>query len=124
MYEDAIKNYEGEDPLENWYEYILWVEQSYPKRWHESHIGRLLQQCLAIFEKETKYHQDRRYIRLWINYVSDILCIYRDIILYINNENLFFFLDKYAKESLGIVPVITQQWHRNYGGRYVQSLGF
>lgn len=69
MYEDAIKNYDGDDPLENWYEYILWVEQSYPKNGHESHIGKLLQQCLAIFEKETKYHQDRRYIRLWINYV-------------------------------------------------------
>ncbi|GAB1864553.1 Mitotic checkpoint serine/threonine-protein kinase BUB1 [Camponotus japonicus] len=70
MYEDAIKNYEGDDPLENWYEYILWVEQSYPKSGHESHIGRLLQQCLSLFEKETKYHQDRRYIRLWINYIS------------------------------------------------------
>lgn len=33
MYEDAIKNYDGDDPLENWYEYILWVEQSYPKKW-------------------------------------------------------------------------------------------
>lgn len=75
MYEDAIKNYEGDDPLENWYEYILWVEQSYPKNGHESHIGRLLQQCLAMFEKETKYHQDRRYIRLWINYVSIIIYI-------------------------------------------------
>ncbi|XP_031839183.1 uncharacterized protein LOC116429876 isoform X1 [Nomia melanderi] len=70
MYEAAIKNYEGDDPLENWYEYILWVEQSYPKSGHESHIGKLLQQCLSIFEKETKYHQDRRYIRLWINYIS------------------------------------------------------
>ncbi|KAL0113098.1 hypothetical protein PUN28_012366 [Cardiocondyla obscurior] len=70
MYEDAIKNYEGEDPLENWYEYILWVEQSYPKSGHESHIGRLLQQCLATFEKDVRYHQDRRYIRLWINYIS------------------------------------------------------
>lgn len=70
MYEDAIRNYDGDDPLENWYEYILWVEQSYPKSGHESHIGRLLQQCLATFEKETKYHQDRRYIRLWINYIS------------------------------------------------------
>ncbi|CAK9799760.1 Mitotic checkpoint serine/threonine-protein kinase BUB1 [Anthophora plagiata] len=70
MYEDAIKNYEGDDPLESWYEYILWVEQSYPKSGHESHIGKLLQQCLAMFEKETKYHQDRRYIRLWINYIN------------------------------------------------------
>ncbi|XP_024943034.1 uncharacterized protein LOC107269786 isoform X2 [Cephus cinctus] len=70
MYEDAIKNYDGDDPLENWYEYILWVEQSYPKSGHESDIGKLLEQCLSTFEKETKYHQDRRYIRLWINYIS------------------------------------------------------
>ncbi|XP_072752100.1 uncharacterized protein [Anoplolepis gracilipes] len=70
IYEDAVKNYEGDDPLENWYEYILWVEQSYPKNGHEAQIGRLLQQCLGTFEKETKYHQDRRYIRLWINYIS------------------------------------------------------
>ncbi|XP_015190130.1 PREDICTED: uncharacterized protein LOC107073858 isoform X2 [Polistes dominula] len=70
MYEDAIRNYEGDDPLENWYEYISWIEQSYPKSGHESHIGKLLQQCLAIFEKETKYYQDQRYIRLWINYIN------------------------------------------------------
>ncbi|XP_046620322.1 uncharacterized protein LOC124305212 [Neodiprion virginianus] len=70
MYEEAIKNYQGEDPLENWYDYILWVEQSFPRSGHDSHIGRLLQQCLATFEKETKYHQDRRFIRLWINYIS------------------------------------------------------
>ncbi|XP_054006125.1 uncharacterized protein LOC128891020 [Hylaeus anthracinus] len=70
MYEAAIKNYEGDDPLENWYEYIIWMEQSCPKSGHESHIAKLLQQCLAIFENEVKYHQDRRYIRLWINYIS------------------------------------------------------
>ncbi|KAK2582113.1 hypothetical protein KPH14_004485 [Odynerus spinipes] len=70
MYEDAIRNYEGDDPLENWYDYILWMEQSYPKSGHESHIGKLLQRCLATFEKETKYYQDQRYIRLWINYIS------------------------------------------------------
>lgn len=70
LHEDAIKNYVGDDPLESWYEYILWMEQSYPKSGHESHIGRLLHQCLGTFEKETKYYQDRRYIRLWINYIS------------------------------------------------------
>lgn len=73
MYEDAIKNYEGDDPLENWYEYISWMEQSYPKSGHESHIGKILQQCLAAFEKDPKYSQDRRYIRLWINYVSTLI---------------------------------------------------
>lgn len=109
MYEDAIKNYEGEDPLENWYEYILWVEQSYPKSGHESHIGRLLQQCLAIFEKDVKYHQDRRYIRLWINYVS-ILRGHNYVIICTNEAR---FLDKYAKESFGAVSVVTWQWYWN-----------
>jgi len=108
MYEDAIKNYEGEDPLENWYEYILWVEQSYPKSGHESHIGRLLQQCLAIFEKDVKYHQDRRYIRLWINYVSNIKTSYVIVC-----TNKIRFLDKYAKESFGTVSAVAQQWYRN-----------
>lgn len=105
MYEDAIKNYEGDDPLENWYEYILWVEQSYPKSGHESHIGRLLQQCLSLFEKETKYHQDRRYIRLWINYVSNLKSIhwYNCILM------PALLLDKYAKKSIRIIPVAAQQ---------------
>lgn len=103
MYEDAIKNYEGDDPLENWYEYILWVEQSYPKSGHESHIGRLLQQCLAIFEKDVKYHQDRRYIRLWINYVSNILCKHSCVIIHTNKA---WFLDKYAKESFGVISTV------------------
>lgn len=83
MYEDAIKNYEGDDPLDNWYDYILWVEQSYPKSGHESHIGRLLQQCLAIFEKDVKYHQDRRFIRLWINYVRNILHKHSCMVIYV-----------------------------------------
>ena len=65
-----IKNYMGDDPLENWYEYISWVEQSYPKSGHDSPMAKLLQQCLTNFEKEVKYHQDRRFIRLWINFVS------------------------------------------------------
>lgn len=69
-HENTIKNYEGDDPLENWYEYILWVEQSYPKDGHGSLLSKLLQQCLTNFEKETRYHQDRRFIRLWINHVS------------------------------------------------------
>lgn len=112
MYEDAIKNYEGDDPLENWYDYILWVEQSYPKSGHESHIGRLLQQCLAIFEKETKYHQDRRYIRLWINYVSNYL-IHKCNCTSMYIDVSFVLLDKYAEKSIRIIPVAASQRYRD-----------
>lgn len=98
MYEDAIKNYEGDDPLENWYEYILWVEQSYPKNGHESHIGRLLQQCLGTFEKETKYHQDRRYIRLWINYVSNTCLVHKyNWVTFCRKQNRFLEIKKLIK---------------------------
>ena len=71
MYEDAIKNYDGNDPLENWFEYISWVEQSFPKSGHESPLAKLLLQCLTNFEKDVRYLQDRRLIRLWINYVNN-----------------------------------------------------
>lgn len=106
MYEEAIKNYEGDDPLESWYEYILWVEQSYPKSGHESHIGKLLQQCLAIFEKETKYHQDRRFIRLWINYVRYLKYILhpRENVSFVILQNKRLVADKYAKKSIRVIP--------------------
>lgn len=110
MYEDAIKNYDGDDPLECWYEYIIWVEQSYPKSGHESHIGKLLQQCLAIFEKETKYHQDRRYIRLWINYVRSFKEMStmekRNAVLDVF-QNKHFVVDKYAEKSIRVIPAFT-----------------
>lgn len=81
------------------------MEQSYPKSGHESHIGRLLQQCLATFEKDVKYHQDRRYIRLWINYVSNILFKYVNYVI-IYKANKAWFLDKYAKDSFGVVSAV------------------
>lgn len=70
-YEKIIQNYAGDDPLEAWYEYIQWVEQSYPKSGKESALIELLAKCLKEFENVERYRQDRRMVKLYIRYVSD-----------------------------------------------------
>lgn len=67
QFESNIKAYTGDDPLELWYEYILWLEQSYPK---DSAMDDVLVKCLIKFENEDKYKQDHRMIKLYIKYVS------------------------------------------------------
>jgi checkpoint serine/threonine-protein kinase len=46
------------------------VEQSYPKRGHEGQIDKLIKECLSKFENDERYAQDRRYLRLWIKFVT------------------------------------------------------
>ncbi|XP_068631003.1 uncharacterized protein BubR1 isoform X2 [Battus philenor] len=69
-HETAIRQYQGMDPLEPWFNYIQWVEQSYPKHGHEGHIDKLIKDCLQLFEKDERYYQDRRLVKLWIKYVD------------------------------------------------------
>lgn len=71
-FENAIRSYEGDDPLDLWYQYISWVEQSYPKHGHEGNLGPLLESCLSKFEKDERYVEDRRFCKLWLKYVSDL----------------------------------------------------
>lgn len=69
-FERLIASYEGEDPLQPWYDYIVWVEQIYPKSGKESAMHEILSKCLALFEKDERYFQDRRMLKLYIKYVS------------------------------------------------------
>lgn len=71
--EQAIHNYDGDDPLEAWYDYIIWIEQSFPSGGKESGLEEVLTKCLINFEDETRYHQDRRLIKLYIKFVSGYL---------------------------------------------------
>lgn len=70
QFEQGIFDYVGEDPLDLWFEYVLWVEQSHPKSGKESALDDLLKRCLSKFEKDDRYKQDQRFIRLFIKYVS------------------------------------------------------
>ncbi|KAK5646419.1 hypothetical protein RI129_004883 [Pyrocoelia pectoralis] len=67
-FENLIRNYQGNDPLENWYEYICWVEQSYPKHGHEGNLVQILEDCLTKFENDKSYINDLRLCKLWIKY--------------------------------------------------------
>lgn len=69
-FERAIDSYAGYDPLDDWYEYILWIEQSYPKSGKETALNEVISTCLAKFENDERYKQDRRMIKLFIKYVS------------------------------------------------------
>lgn len=69
-FENAIRNYDGDDPLENWYNFISWVEQSYPKQGHEGNLIPLLEDCLGKFELDKRYEHDPRLCKLFIKYVS------------------------------------------------------
>lgn len=69
-HEAAIRHYQGPDPLDPWFTYIQWVEQCFPKHGHEGHIDKLIKDCLQLFEKDERYFQDRRFVKLWIKYVS------------------------------------------------------
>lgn len=69
-HEAAVRHYQGPDPLDPWFNYIQWIEQSYPKHGHEGHIDKVIKDCLQLFEKDERYYQDRRLVKLWIKYVS------------------------------------------------------
>lgn len=69
-FEHDIANYDGDDPLDLWFDYVSWVEQSYPKSGKGSALDELLRKCLSTFEKDDRYRQDMRFIRLFIKYVS------------------------------------------------------
>lgn len=69
-FEKSIENYSGGDPLELWYEYIEWIEQSYPKSGKETELNEIISKCLSVFENDERYKQDQRMIKLYIKYVS------------------------------------------------------
>ena len=70
QYEEAIAKYEGSDPLSPWYEFICWIEQSFPQSGNESGLDEAVIKCIVAFENDQRYNQDRRMIKLYIKYVS------------------------------------------------------
>ncbi|XP_004524951.1 uncharacterized protein LOC101463054 [Ceratitis capitata] len=68
--EQAIHGYNGDDPLEPWYSYISWIEQSFPSGGKESGLEEVLTKCLSRFENEEKYFQDRRMIKLYMKFID------------------------------------------------------
>lgn len=49
--------------------YIMWTEQTFPHGGKESNLSTLLECVVKKFTDEKKYHNDPRYIELWIKFV-------------------------------------------------------
>ncbi|PSN56995.1 hypothetical protein C0J52_04234 [Blattella germanica] len=69
-YELRLRTYEGDDPLEIWYEYVLWVEQSFIRDARKGNLSTILENCLKLFRDDERYHQDTRYIDLWLKHIQ------------------------------------------------------
>lgn len=69
----SVENFSGTDRLINWYQYLLWIEENFIIDFKKETIfDQILAACLCQFEKEERYKQDRRLIKLFIKYVSEI----------------------------------------------------
>lgn len=69
---NVIERYSGPDPLHLWYEYLLWIDEHFVIDFKQETIFDLiLSACLCTFEKDERYKQDRRLIKLFIKFVSD-----------------------------------------------------
>lgn len=38
-------------------------------------MDKLIKDCLQLFENDERYFQDRRFIKLWIKYVSTLIIL-------------------------------------------------
>ncbi|KAM4624751.1 mitotic checkpoint serine/threonine-protein kinase BUB1 beta [Polymixia lowei] len=79
-FESELRIYNGDDPLDVWDRYIKWTEQTFPQGGKESNLGTLLEQAATLFTDEKKYHNDPRYVDLWVKFAetcSEPLDIYR-----------------------------------------------
>ncbi|TMW47884.1 hypothetical protein DOY81_007034 [Sarcophaga bullata] len=70
--EKEIHNYNGDDPLSVWYNYVEWIEQSFPSGGKESGLKEVLSKCLSKFESDERYKQDRRMIKLYIKFIDGL----------------------------------------------------
>ncbi|CAK9191828.1 unnamed protein product [Sphagnum troendelagicum] len=67
---EAIDEYEGDDPLEPWLEYIMWVKDAFPSGGIQSELLPLLEACTRTFQTDERYRSDLRYLRVWVQYAD------------------------------------------------------
>ncbi|XP_023658060.1 mitotic checkpoint serine/threonine-protein kinase BUB1 beta [Paramormyrops kingsleyae] len=69
-FESELRLYSGDDPLDVWDRYIKWTQQTYPQGGKESNLSVLLERAVKRFVDETQYHNDSRYVNLWIKFAE------------------------------------------------------
>uniref|UniRef100_A0A1B6KB65 Protein kinase domain-containing protein n=1 Tax=Graphocephala atropunctata TaxID=36148 RepID=A0A1B6KB65_9HEMI len=70
QFELLIRMYEGDDPLKPHYDYVNWIEQSFPKHGPDSNIVQILENTLTAYKDDERYKQDVRYAELLIKYID------------------------------------------------------
>ncbi|XP_077395594.1 mitotic checkpoint serine/threonine-protein kinase BUB1 beta [Festucalex cinctus] len=86
-FESELRLYNGDDPLDVWDRYIKWSEQMFPQGGKESNLSALLEQAVTRYTDEKKYHDDPRYVDLWIKYAG--YCLERlDIYRYMKAQGI------------------------------------
>ncbi|KAG4074414.1 hypothetical protein HA402_000393 [Bradysia odoriphaga] len=68
-WEQAIESYEGNVPLDLWFNYVCWYEQKMSLD-TENKYQWALSKCLATFESNENYKQDIRMVKLWMKYIN------------------------------------------------------
>lgn len=69
-WEDAIRGYNGTDPLDLWFNYITWYEQnrSFDRL---NNLRSIVEKCLLLYQDAEGYKQDTRMVKIWMKYVSN-----------------------------------------------------
>lgn len=62
--------YDGPDPLEPWYRYILWVEEHYPQGGKEGDLLTVLERCLEALRDSGQYKSDNRLLEVYLRYLD------------------------------------------------------
>jgi checkpoint serine/threonine-protein kinase len=69
-FEEKIMQYKGTDPLEIWYDYIKWIQQSKLSGIGSDEVLGVFQRCTKEFLNDARYKNDPRYCRIWIQYAD------------------------------------------------------
>ncbi|KAL4240250.1 protein kinase [Mactra antiquata] len=87
VFEAELRTYSGDDPLEIWYKYILWTEQTFPKGGKDSNLTTILERCVRQFKEEEIYRNDERYIYAWMK-MADICNDPLEIYKFMYDQNI------------------------------------
>lgn len=68
-WDEAIRAYQGPDPLDMWFNFICWLEQ-HKMLDKEGGFRKILEQCLSNFENYENYKQDVRMVKLWMKFID------------------------------------------------------
>lgn len=75
---DAIDEYSGDDPLQPWIDCIKWVQELFPTGGDSSGLVVIYEQCVRTFWHDERYKDDRRYLKVWLQYAEN--CVDAEVI--------------------------------------------